>query len=455
MINICKIYLNYLRNCENLIVDIEHFYRENNRLPHGYYKLQAFEYKILNIDLLTPLETCTDIVNNEILSSEIVYMQLSLPEIPNVHWPKYIFTYKNIIFVFDFEIFKRAKQEKKVIVSKTWLFEPNSHYYDIFINNSDYIEQHVTLNILHIPEISSHNIVQSFFPAIDLPNTIFIGQTTIFKHALNIPFQWWLLETTHVNIKSWVLHRQLDLLNYNVKKPIFFDCLLGKPKQHRTSFYQKILQNNLKKYCYISTHNWPKELTYQNSNSFSIPKKFEEVVKKEYPELKFLPDKINANRVIVDKLLDSTCKFTLGDTYLSLSQFIDLDLYNQTAYSVVAETHSFENFYGENETYFMTEKICKPILAKRMFLVVGVTNFLHHLRNLGFKTFDTVIDESYDKVVDDNLRQHLVIQEMKKLVSIEQEVILQKIEPIVQHNFYHLMKLYYDDDLNYLLNQFL
>jgi len=454
MINICKIYLDYLRNCEHLIIDIENFYQVNHRLPdNGSYSLQGYEYKILNIDYTTSIETCSDIVNKEIQASEIVYMQITLPVIPNIHWPKFIFMYKNMIFVFDFEIFKMAKHEKKIIAAKTWLFDPNKHYYDVFIDNRDFIAQHVAVNILFCPEISSHTAVRDFFPAIDLSNTIFIGQTTVFKHALNIPFQWWLLETTHINVKSWVLHRQLDLLNYNAKKPIFFDCLLGKPSQHRTSFYQKIQINNLLKYCLVTAHKWPKEL-YENVNSFSIPKKFEEAVKKNCAELRFVPDKINASRVIVEDLPDSTYKFYLGDIRLSLSQFIDLDFYNQTAYSIVLETHSFENLYGENETYFMTEKICKPILAKRMFLVVGVTNYLQNLRNLGFKTFDSIIDESYDKVIDLNKRQEYIIQEMKKLVSIDQDVILQKIEPIVQHNYYHLMKLYYDDDLNYLLKQF-
>lgn len=454
MINICKLYLNYLRNCENLVIDISNFFEGNRRLPNDDYRLPNFDCKILNIDPTISLEACVDIVNNQIQSSEVVYMQV-LTIKPHVHIEKCIFLYKNIVFVFDFELFTRAVQEKKVIVSKTWMFVENEHYRTVFTNNRDFIEEHVALNILLIPEMSGYEENKSFFPAIDLPNTIFIGQTTTFKYAQHIQFQFWLAETTHINIKSWVLNRQLNLLNYNVKKPLFFDCLFGKPKLDRVEFYKKLVNSNLQEYCLITVHNWTEELLGQEKNSFSIPKKFEEAVKKDYPEFNFVQDKMNANRVIIDNLPDTTCKFHLGDVHLSLSQLIDLDFYNQTAYSIVFETHIFENFDLENETYFMTEKIAKPILAKRMFLIVGVANYLEKLRNLGFKTFDNVIDESYDKVNDINHRQHLIIKEMKKLVSIDQEVILQKIEPIVQHNFYHLMKLYYDDDLNFFLKQFL
>lgn len=456
MINICKIYLNYVKKCENLITRICMASLPDN---NSNYSLDGDEYKILNIDCTMSLETCTDIVNNEMQASEIVYMQ-NLLEIHEYNWLKCIFMYKNMIFVFDFELFKMAKHEKKIMVARTWLFPVNApknsntnNYYQVFVNNKDFIAQSVSMNILYCPEISGLSEIRDLIPAIDLPNTIFIGQSTTFKYALNIPFHWWLLETVHVNMKSWVLNRQLDLLNYNAKKPIFFDCLMGKPKQYRINFYQKIQKKNLLKYCLVTAHNWPKG-EYENENSFSINKKFVEAIKKEYPKLRFVPDKINENRVIVECLPDSTYKFSLGDVYLALSQLLDLDIYNQTAYSIVLETLIGGNDNGINETYLMTEKICKPILAKRMFLVVGVTNYLRNLRNLGFKTFDSIIDESYDEVIDPDERQELVIQEMEKLFGIDQEIILQKIEPIVQHNFYHLMKLYYNDDMNYLLRQF-
>ena len=42
-----------------------------------------------------------------------------------------------------------------------------------------------------------------------------------------------------------------------------------------------------------------------------------------------------------------------------------------------------------------TEKILKPIQQYHPFILLGMYG-LQNLRNLGFKTFDSVWDESYD-----------------------------------------------------------
>lgn len=456
MINLCKLYLNYLRQFEHVITDLNNLYLLSQKLPEDNYRLSNFECQILNIDPTLSKETCVNIVNQQNQAFEVVYLQMT---IPIGHWINFIFLYKNTIFVFDFEIFKRAKQEKKIMVSKTWMFTKFEGYENVYINNRDFVKDHVLLNIMLIPEVSSFQKIDPLFSAVDLPNTIYIGQAVTFKHAHNILFPFWVLETTQVNVQSWVLHRQLGMLNYNSKKPLFFDCLFGKPKPHRRHFYQLMKENNLLRYCFTTLHEWPSEFyddTWSNNhNSFSIPAKFIESVKKDNPEFIFRKDIINSNRVIVDNMSDSTKKFTLGNVYLSMSQFIDLDCYNATAYSVVFETHVHDNLSLKYATYFMTEKIAKPILAKRMFLVHGVTNYLEQLRNLGFQTFHGIIDETYDKVFNIETRQGLLIKEMKKLTSVDQNVILKKIEPIVQHNFNHMIKLYMNEDLNFYLKQFL
>lgn len=58
----------------------------------------------------------------------------------------------------------------------------------------------------------------------------------------------------------------------------------------------------------------------------------------------------------------------------------------------------------ETDMFFITEKIIKPIQAKIPFVVIGSYKFLYNLRKLGFKTFDSIIDESYDQEIDLNIR---------------------------------------------------
>ena len=112
-----------------------------------------------------------------------------------------------------------------------------------------------------------------------------------------------------------------------------------------------------------------------------------------------------------------------------ISTIVPISIYNQTAYSIVAETN-FDNHYS-----FYTEKIVKPILAKRLFIVFSGQHYLRNLRSLGFKTFDSIIDETYDTIEDSTIRFEQTIKQMQYLVTIPQEEILAKIKPIVEHNY--------------------
>ena len=71
-----------------------------------------------------------------------------------------------------------------------------------------------------------------------------------------------------------------------------------------------------------------------------------------------------------------------------------------------------------NETVFydpklhLTEKIFKPIVALRPFILVAAPGNLAYLRSYGFQTFDRWINESYDLELDHNKRLDLVAAEI-------------------------------------------
>lgn len=68
--------------------------------------------------------------------------------------------------------------------------------------------------------------------------------------------------------------------------------------------------------------------------------------------------------------------------------------YQNTWFTLVSET-GFEYPHS-----FRTEKIWKPILAGHPFVVCSNQGFYRDLRNLGFRTFDHLIDESFDSIID-------------------------------------------------------
>jgi len=111
------------------------------------------------------------------------------------------------------------------------------------------------------------------------------------------------------------------------------------------------------------------------------------------------------------------------------------DLYANTYFSVVTET----NFYYKQEpALFLTEKIFKPIAHKHPFVVLGRPGTLNFLKKLGYKTFDKLIDESYDMIDDDTLRLIRVVQEIKKLCNLSDDRLrefLNEAQKICDYNY--------------------
>lgn len=75
-----------------------------------------------------------------------------------------------------------------------------------------------------------------------------------------------------------------------------------------------------------------------------------------------------------------------GEAYIKPEPYID------TYFSLVTETV----FLGSNS--FRTEKIWKPIIIGHPWIAVANRGFYRDLHNMGFKTFNNVIDESFDLI---------------------------------------------------------
>jgi hypothetical protein len=76
--------------------------------------------------------------------------------------------------------------------------------------------------------------------------------------------------------------------------------------------------------------------------------------------------------------------------------------YHTNAYcNIVMETHFDADQSGGT---FLTEKTFKPIKHGQMFFVAGPAGSLQALRDLGYQTFDHVLDNTYDRVADNTQR---------------------------------------------------
>jgi hypothetical protein len=73
-------------------------------------------------------------------------------------------------------------------------------------------------------------------------------------------------------------------------------------------------------------------------------------------------------------------------------------------------------------------------------MLLAAPGNLAYLKSYGFKTFESVIDESYDLIQDPDLRTEAVVKQLHwycDLTPDEKTDIIQQLEPIIDYNFHH------------------
>ena len=123
---------------------------------------------------------------------------------------------------------------------------------------------------------------------------------------------------------------------------------------------------------------------------------------------------------------------------------IDHEQLPGSASADIPDVDAFWHIVTETVFYYdklhLTEKIFKPIVSKQPFMLLAAPGNLEYLRSYGFKTFDGIIDESYDKIEDNDARIDAVVKQIKwycDLSDSEKTEIQKKCESIVEHNFHH------------------
>lgn len=131
------------------------------------------------------------------------------------------------------------------------------------------------------------------------------------------------------------------------------------------------------------------------------------------------------------------------DHNIRVSDLIDPSIYNQSHYSCVVETVIPE----DNRMSMFSEKQAKPIITKRPFIIVGTKDHLKAFRDLGFKTFSPIIDESYDDEPDRDKRLTMILDSMNKLTEMSTKEVYEKLAPVLQHNYDHFYNNKWNEQL--------
>ena len=118
-----------------------------------------------------------------------------------------------------------------------------------------------------------------------------------------------------------------------------------------------------------------------------------------------------------------------GEIYLNAEPYID------TYFSVVTET-VYEYPYS-----FRTEKIAKPLAIGHPWICAASRGWYRDIQNIGFQTFNGIIDESFDQIDNDQDRMDRIIAVVQDLCQQDLASFLNECYNVCKYNQQHLAEL--------------
>lgn len=208
-------------------------------------------------------------------------------------------------------------------------------------------------------------------------------------------------------------------------------------REHRVGLLCMLHGMNLMEHGYISFPNTPKKNTEKYFNEENSWENTFKDVCDFFPNTTLQPilkSGFNVKQQL--PLILDTTNFHQNLAYYS-SYRAQTNYFTNTYFSIISET-----LYDTGKMNFLTEKTFKSILFKSPFLLVTTPGSLEKVRELGYKTFDGIIDETYDKELDNSKRMLLLGKEIERLCNLHENELQDfktRCLPIVNYNFDILM----------------
>ena len=228
--------------------------------------------------------------------------------------------------------------------------------------------------------------------------------------------------------------QSIDKIFNKTDKPYQFLFLNGRARPHRKYLYERFKEAGvLEKSLWTMLDGRPIfgkdfKLERNGSNAMATTSTLRRLPK-EY-EFSFYRDTIadveSSERAFIKHQMFNN---EWGEIYLEPSPYID------TYFSLVTET-VFEYPYS-----FRTEKIAKPLAIGHPFIVAANRGFYRDLHNLGFQTFNHVIDESFDQIDNHQDRMDRIFDIVADLSKQNLQSFLNECYNVCKYNQQHLVNL--------------
>lgn len=210
------------------------------------------------------------------------------------------------------------------------------------------------------------------------------------------------------NIVEYTENRAAQIqgaLDYKHHRPYEFLFLNGRLRPHRKALIDQLREHNLLDHALWSNLSsqvemgFTSQLTNRLSSTYEpvrlLPPEYE--IERAVPQLGLVPESGFVKHLLFNN--------TWGDA------IVNPRCYTDSWFSLVSET-----IYDYPHT-FRTEKIYKPILMAHPFVVAANPGYLKDLRNAGFQTFHTLIDERYDQIDCPHARIQCIIDIIHDICS--------------------------------------
>ena len=204
------------------------------------------------------------------------------------------------------------------------------------------------------------------------------------------------LDPSHMTYRHYNIDRYLCRNQYTdtsgLVKPFLFDCMLGARRPHRDYVMLAMTQTGLLDQSIV---------TYRAGFPGEVVNQYNKIFADQFPRTKL-------NWPYVSPNLDPA--WEVSDQVTNHISCVSPDkIFQNTHYSIICET------LGTGSDFFLSEKTVKAMFAKRVFVVFGSRHFLRRLQELGFQTFDSVLDESYDNEPVDEIRYQKAMLQLLRL----------------------------------------
>lgn len=211
-----------------------------------------------------------------------------------------------------------------------------------------------------------------------------------------------------------------------------FMCVNRQERYHRILTVDHLLKNDIAKHTFLSCMLGEYKALINNSK-----KQWSEDEKNLRRFLDPDLDKLELTQEQKDRLSCLPLQLDVGESqhHAIKVNMPTLENYFQQSYFSIITEGDFSR--GEQRQMF-TEKVLKCFLHGHPFVIIGLPGTLSLLQDLGFITFGSIIDESYDNEVNDEKRLSMCLKEIDKLNSYninELKNIYNNLMPILHHNY--------------------